>query len=151
MFFSRGKNKLVVDYATSDGYSFYLNTIDMDSKYKLTQKQYIDICKNFNNKLIEYFLDHGGNIKFPCNCGTLDITSRETPYGDASRMPIDWKSTNERGKIIYHLNEHTNGKRFKIIWDKPNIKHGDYYMFKIKRDWLRYLAAKVKGGDIKYG
>nr|DAG45344.1 MAG TPA: hypothetical protein [Caudoviricetes sp.]DAV24016.1 MAG TPA: hypothetical protein [Bacteriophage sp.] len=42
-------------------------------------------------------------------------------------MSVDYKSSKEEGKKIYHLNEHSNGYKYRLYWSKvPKIFSARY-------------------------
>nr|DAQ64950.1 MAG TPA: hypothetical protein [Bacteriophage sp.] len=42
-------------------------------------------------------------------------------------MSVDYKSSKEEGKRIYHLNEHSNGYKYRLYWSKvPKIFSARY-------------------------
>ena len=151
MKWKRGKNNIQVEKTTADGYKEdYKNEVEKGSKFDITQGEYGNIIRTYNKNLLQYMFDRGRSITLPCKIGRLEFYHYDMDYNDKKKLPIDWNATNKAGKIIYCLNEHTNGVRYKVVWKNNYLKNGCYYMFKIKREWLRYLAKKLKSGHLIY-
>jgi hypothetical protein len=147
----RGKNKITTKKTTADGYKeSYRKEVEKGSKFDITQGVYGDIVKNYNKTLLKYMLDRGRTIILPCKLGRLEFYRHHMNYLDKKSLPIDWGATNKLKKIVYCLNEHTNGIRYKIVWKSNYLKNGSLYMFRVKREWLRYLAKKLKAGELIY-
>ena len=64
-------------------------------------------------------------------------------------LPIDWKRTKEKGKVIYNFNFHTEGFFFGWVWFKKTarFKDADLWYFKPTRDTSRLLAHYVKTNE----
>jgi hypothetical protein len=66
-------------------------------------------------------------------------------------LPVDWKKTREKGKIIYNFNYDTEGYFFGWVWFKRStrIRHSILWYFKPCRNTSRLLAHYIKA-DPKY-
>ena len=66
-------------------------------------------------------------------------------------LPVDWKKTREKGKIIYNFNYDTEGYFFGWVWFKRStrIRHSVLWYFKPCRNTSRLLAHYIKA-DPKY-
>lgn len=63
------------------------------------------------------------------------------------KQKINFKLSKEKGKMIPHLNLHSNGDTFRFLWDKKDkytsFKNKKYYSFYITRDEsLRYIGKR---------
>ena len=58
---------------------------------------------------------------------------------------IDYKTSKEEGKKIYHLNEHSNGYKYRLYWTKIPRTFPKRYMYQIQfvRDNKRHLAQLI--------
>ena len=97
-------------------------------------KTYIDIANNYNKFLIERVLD-GEEVTLPSNMGTIAVIGSKQKIrfdeNDKPILPPDWVKTkqlwdsNEQAKrekkLIYQLNEHSNGVRYKLHWSKRRV------------------------------
>lgn len=65
-------------------------------------------------------------------------------YTDKS-LSVDYKSSNEYGKRIYHLNEHSDGYKYRLYWSKiPRTFSSRYkYQLSFTRANKRRLAQLI--------
>ena len=61
-------------------------------------------------------------------------------------LPIDWKKTREKGKVIYNFNYHTEGYFFGWMWFKSTarFRNSDLWYFKPSRRTSRDLSHYIK-------
>ena len=117
----------------------------------LTFDQWKAIIYEFNESFKEYILETGDRIKFPFGFGEFSINKkkrkRSLEFDGQSKvgLPIDWKKTKERGKIIYNFNFHTEGYFFGWKWFKTTarFKNVDLWYFKPTRATSRLLAHYI--------
>jgi len=43
----------------------------------------------------------------------------------------DYKTSNELGKTIYHLNEHSDGYKYRLYWSKNENTFPDIYKYRL--------------------
>lgn len=153
------KSKMKCDFTSSDIYSYYKKT----HTKCLTRKEYGLVCDLFNQKIIEkiyqgfiYYLP-GGIGMIGINTSRVRIEFDESGEVDftKSNMSTDWKATKELWKIKPELahkryilldNYHTEGKRFKISWNRKHcsIPTSRHYRFIPSRSFRRNLAKYLK-------
>lgn len=65
-------------------------------------------------------------------------------YNDKS-LSVDYKSSKEEGKRIYHLNEHSGGYKYRLYWSKVPKTFPDRYKYQLifTRGNKRYLAQLI--------
>lgn len=151
MYFSRGLNKIQNPYVMKDFYEFYLKQIDKGSPYQVDYDTFRDICEEFYKELMEYLFD-GGLYIMPYNLGELSINGKRPKKLDKTTLSIDWASTNEIGKKVYHINDHSNYYKFRFSWKKlgHNFKHKSDYRLVFTRANKRRLASIIKSGDYNF-
>jgi hypothetical protein len=95
--------------------------------------QFKEMIKEYNLMMKEeLFSDR--EVNFPHNMGWGFIGKGEARYDD---LKINWKETNARKKMIYHLNEHTDGYWFGMRWERPrNVPFMRFLLTKLVRDEL---------------
>ena len=131
------------------------NYIDFCKSYpniKLSFDDWQNIIYSFNYAFRDYILETGDKAKFPYGFGDFSIIKRrpkkfKTIKGkELINLPIDWTKTNQKGKVIYNMNYHTEGFRFKWGWFKrtSRIKHHDLWAFKPSRVTSILLAHYLK-------
>lgn len=81
----------------------------------------------------------------PYGLGVVCIVKyKPKSYTDQS-LSVDYKSSKEEGKRIYHLNEHSNGYKYRLYWSKvPKIFSARYkYQLCMVRENKRHLAQLI--------
>jgi len=134
----RGPNYIENCLTLTDAYKHYKGTLD--------ENTYKRICKQFNKKVIEYIVVDSGIFYIPFRLGSIHIKKR---WLDVSKkIPINWKLTKKYGKVIYYLNDHTDGFIMRFFWDKYRavVKNRTLYSFWPTRTNKRYLAKAIKEG-----
>lgn len=63
----------------------------------------------------------------------------------AKSLSVDYKSSKEFNKTIYHLNEHTDGYKFRLYWSKLPQTFPDRYRYQLSlvRQNKRKLAQLI--------
>lgn len=148
------KNNL---YTVRTSYKYYKE----NSKYSLPLKEYMNIVYGFFKFMLKnIFLTK--EVSIPCKLGSLQIIGKKKKFkvvdGVIVGLSPDWKKTNllwnkceeckEKKQLVWHLNEHTNGIRYKFLWSKENIliENKSFYYFKPARDVKRELAKLINEG-----
>ena len=152
MFFSRGKNKHQNPYTLKHMYDDYIKDIPEDSPYFVPYMQYRAICETFFKQVMVEVLEHARSFKMPYNMGRIFVDKKKVPLYNKKKLSIDWAATNEHGKVIYHLNEHSRGYKYVFCWEKLTfrLKNKSFYRFIPSRHNKRRLAQLVKSGDYDY-
>lgn len=167
MQFKRGKRKFIADYKTKDIYRYYREEGGKITNYKL----FVNLISEFNEELIKLIVNDGYEFIMPARLGSIRIRKKKVkiefnPDGtiDKNRLSPDWVKSKKfwaekyKGlsdeeiakipdkRIIYNLNEHTDGYRFGWYWDKitSNILNQTAYRLEITRDWNNYFAQQLK-------
>ena len=151
-YFGRGKNKIQDPYTLFDTYEFYINEVDSNSPYTVSKEEYMKICELFYKKLIDYLFIKAGSYTLPFGLGKIYITKNKIKIHDKKSLTIDWKASNEYDKIIYCLNEHSGGYRYKFHWEKKTVitRHKTIYQFILTRSNKRRLAKMIKSGEYDF-
>lgn len=103
------------------------------------------ILDEFNKVVKEDVLDRSQSFKMPYGLGTICIVKyKPKSYTDKS-LSVDYKSSKEEGKKIYHLNEHSRGYKFRLFWSKlPKTFPSRYkYQIQMVRENKRHLAQLI--------
>ena len=89
------------------------------------------ILDEFNKVVKEDVLDRSQSFKMPYGLGTICIVKyKPKSYADKS-LSVDYKSSKEEGKKIYHLNEHSRGYKFRLFWSKLPKTFPSRYKYQI--------------------
>lgn len=155
-------------------YKFYLNRFtkqEIQSGLVVDYKTFSEIIREFNLELSRILIDEGTEFKLPARLGFFRIKKykkkiklNEDGSIDKSKMSVDWKATKElwkreypgidkdslkqiKGKpLVYHLNEHTDGYKFFLYWNKKgsNAVNRSVYSFIFTNVNHRWLAHTLK-------
>jgi hypothetical protein len=109
------------------------------------------VLYSFNEALREYILETGESVKLPFGFGEISINKKKRKRykgvnNEFINLPIDWKKTKEKGKLIYNFNYDTEGYFFGWHWFKrtARFKHTDLWYFKPARTTSRLLCHYLK-------
>lgn len=90
---------------------------------KLDFVEWANIIYTYNSLMRDHSLETGEKVKFPWGFGEFAVTKKipkrkvtDREGKEHMNLPIDWKKTKELGKVIYHMNYHTEGFKFKWKW-----------------------------------
>ena len=129
-----------------------------------------DLCKvanDFNKHIMDLVLE-GNEVKLPERLGVISVRGKkiETKFdeelGRISNQSIDFGETNkmwkkhpelkEKKQVVYHLNEHTNGVRYKYFWsrDRVLVENKMFYTMIFTRANKRRVSALIQGGKEYY-
>lgn len=126
------------------------------STISLTFDEWKNIIYGFNESFKLYILETGEKAKYPYGFGEFSINKKirkkikTSPEGrDFINLPVDWKRTREKGKIVYNFNYHTEGYFFGWVWFKNTVrfKNADLWYFKATRETSRLLSHYIKIND----
>lgn len=113
-------------YTIRDMYKSY-KEIDENVDY-LRFKRILD---QFNTNLLDSLLNASEGFKMPCRLGFICIVKyRPKSYTDKS-LSKDYKLSKELGKTVYHLNEHSDGYKYRLYWSKNKNTFPDIYKYNI--------------------
>ena len=130
------------------------NYKDFCKKHPSTQVSYEKwkaFIYEFNESFKEYLLETGDKVKYPFGFGEFSVLKKrikKTVVVDGKEricLPINWKKTKEKGKLIYNFNYHTEGYRFRWAWFKKDarFKNVELWYFKPGRSTSRLLAHYI--------
>lgn len=118
------KNKK--SYTIRDIYTQYHKT--HENAVYLRFKRILD---EVNKVIIDSILDRSEAFKMPSGLGLICIVKyKPKTYTDKS-LSVDYKSSKEEGKRIYHLNEHSDGCKFRLYWSKQPYTFADRYKYQL--------------------
>lgn len=129
--------KVTKGYSLDNAYRSYCKTVAKKAqKFKISRKEYKDICKEYIKVIVNLMLEKGQTIKLPYGLGELKIRRSLTipEFGLAKsdrKLKIDWFNTNKLWKdnpelrkvqYVYYLNEHSDGWYAVWHWTKFNTR-----------------------------
>jgi nucleoid DNA-binding protein len=135
----------------------YNNFCKNNPSIKISFDEWKNIVYSFNESFKNYILETGEKAKLPSGFGEFSINKKKrrkmkgTDGKEFINLPVDWKKTKEKGKIIYNFNYHTEGYFFGWTWFKETarLKNSDLWYFKPSRITSRLLSHYIKT-DEKY-
>ena len=132
-------------YNEIDFYNYYIEYVDSDL-YRVEKALYKEIIFEFFKYVRDTFLEQARSIKLPCRVGRFQIIKKKPKNWLTSPKAIDYKTSKELNRIVYHLNDHSNGFKFRLYWDKQdcNIPNKLKYQMIMSRDNKRRLAYLIK-------
>ena len=146
--------RVAIDWrsASKNNYEDFCN---LHPTIHLTFDEWRNIIYSFNEGFKEYILETGERAKYPFGFGEFSINKKKrnkikTKDGvEHINMPIDWKKTREKGKLIYNFNFHTEGYFFGWHWFKNTcrVKFQDLWYFKPTRATSRLLSHYLTVND----
>jgi nucleoid DNA-binding protein len=124
----------------------------------LSFEKWSEIIYTFNYNFRDHLLETGDRCKLPWGMGTFAVSKKKskrfvTVKGkEHVNMAIDWAKTNKLGKIVYHLNTHTDGYRFKWVWFSidARFQYPEIWVWKASRTTSRKLAEYLKRPNSHY-
>lgn len=150
--------RVSVDFRTASK-EVYKKFCDKFPHINITFDQFKSIVYTYTDIFKNYIMFSGEDAKLPWGLGSFTIVKKrptviKNPNTGEERInyPVDWKSTKELNKIIYHLNYHTDGYRFNWVWFRSSAKiyQTDIWSFKPSRETSRELNKHIKSDPVFY-
>lgn len=102
-----------------------------NSPYKVEYKLYKRILDKMSQIIAEAVLDRSEGFKMPCGLGYIQVGKYQPKNYNSKSLSIDYKLTREYGKVIYHLNEHSNGYKYRLHWSRVPMTFADRYKYQL--------------------
>ena len=157
--------KNLTDYGIRDAFKFY--KLKHNSESNVNSTEFSTICKEFNDKISDLIVYENFSFLLPFRLGRIRIRKYKPKMYlqkdgslDKSRLRPDWNATKKlwesnlkakkEKKLIFHLNDHTNGYQHRWFWEKltSNVKNNSAYSFLPSRNNKRTLATVLKDEDL---
>lgn len=146
------RKKRTFAYTVKDFYKYYIDNLEENSPYEVDYKTYRSILEDYFKYLRDEVIEEGNTIKIPGRLGQLSIIKQMPAHWNKNSLCVDFKATAEYGKTIYHLNEHSNGFKYRFRWNKTNllIRNSAAYQLVMTRANKRRLAQIIKNRERDY-
>lgn len=133
-------------YTIADFYTSYCEYVDGNPLYQISYKTFREIISDYFRYLRDEIIEKGKEVRLPCRMGYLTIVKHKPKEYTGKSLRIDYAESKKYGKVIYHLNEVTNGFKYRFYWNKQNmITHNKTkYQLVMTRDNKRRLAYILK-------
>ena len=102
-----------------------------NSSYKVEYSLYKRILDRMSQIIAEAVLDRSEGFKMPCGLGYIQVGKYQPKNYNSKSLSIDYKLTREYGKVIYHLNEHSNGYKYRLHWSRVPMTFADRYKYQL--------------------
>ena len=142
------KNKK--SYTILDMYKPYILNSGLEVPYS-TFKAVLD---EFNRIVLEMLQKRSEGFKMPYGLGYVQIVKYKPKTLNSKSLSVDYKSSKDYNKRIYHLNEHSDGYKFRLYWSKLPQTFPDRYKYQLfftrknKRDLAQLIFNKQDYIDI---
>jgi len=116
-------------------------TMPVEVDYGLYRRILDEMCV----VILEHVLNASEGFKMPYGLGFIQIGKYRPKNLDSESLSVDYKTSNELGKRIYHLNEHSDGHKYRLYWSKLPRTFPDRYKYQLKlvRQNKRKLAQLI--------
>ena len=128
-----------------DLYNNYCKEITKEDPNFITKKEFKKASKLIFNGIVSEVLA-GKRYNLPFGLGVLYLDSFKLKGNK-----VDFGATRKVGKVVYHQNLHSDGRTYKLKWDKfsNRFKNKKLYKFKLTRTHSRNLCSLIKQNKIK--
>lgn len=149
MYFGRGKNRIQDPYTEIHMYEAYISEIEEDSPYYVSREMFKKVLKLYFNMVMDYILEKSREYTLPLRFGYLSIRKFKPSLRWRDAYPVDFKLTNEAGKRVINLNDHSSGFKYKFHWCKitGKVVNCPTYTLQMSRANKRRLAKLIKSGQ----
>lgn len=112
-------------------------TMPVEVNYSLYKLVLGEMCKI----ILEHVLDRSEGFKMPFGLGFIQVGKYRPKQLNDQSLSVDYKASKEYDKRIYHLNEHSDGYKFRLYWSKIPRTFPDRYKYTL--GLLRYNKRRL--------
>jgi hypothetical protein len=121
---------------------------DNNPTIDITFKQFQDIIRTANKQFYIDALETGEKVKLPFGFGSIAVHKYKPKFKRLNKkgeeiigLPIDWKKSSEEGSLIYNMNFHTDGYRYKWKLFINDIRLFERHLWVMKP--TRYMSREL--------
>ena len=92
---------------------------------------YTRILEEMCNVILQHIFNCSEGFKMPCGLGYIQVGKYQPENYNSKSLSIDYKLTRKYGKVIYHLNEHSNGYKYRLHWSRIPMTFADRYKYQL--------------------
>lgn len=153
-------HKVTNSYGSKDAFKYYRKTKPLDSKYVLTDCQYLKIIRLINN-LLKQKLINGEDVLLPEKMGRLELRKykNKIEFKDGklkTNLPINWDATlklwydSSQCKTKKQLVRQEIKETFRVFYNKTkaNYNNKSFYKFTTNRDIKIGLKNNIKSNKL---
>lgn len=145
----KGKSRAPNAKVLRDVYLSYIKGKRSDPKLGVTEPVFIGVCTMINELMITSIIEGKVTEAAPiASMGKFMAVKRTMKY---NKLRVDWKKTQDFGKLMYHDNRHTKGYYCTFKWVKPKRNLGRLVMnFKILRKYDKLMSDLFGSNKVDY-
>ena len=115
--------------------------LPIEANYSLYKRVLDEMCK----VILEHVLNGSEGFKMPYGLGFIQVGKYLPKTLSADSLSVDYKASKLYDKRIYHLNEHSDGYKYRLFWSKIPRTFPDRYKYQLSlvRQNKRKLAQLI--------
>lgn len=116
-------------------------TMPIEVDYGLYKRILQSMCK----VILQHVLNASEGFKMPYGLGFIQVCKYRPKSLTGKSLSVDYKASKEYNKKIYHLNEHSDGYKYRLYWSKIPRTFPDRYKYELSlvRQNKRKLAQLI--------
>ena len=124
-------------YTFRDMYKY----MPIDVPYELYKRILCEMC----NIILEHVLMRSEGFKMPYGLGFIQVGKYRPKQLNDNSLSVDYKASKDYNKRILHLNEHSDGYKYRLYWSKLPRTFPDRYKYQLSlvRQNKRKLAQLI--------
>ena len=124
-------------------YTFYdmYRELPVEAPYSLYKRILDEMC----NVILEHVLERSEGFKMPYGLGIIQVCKYKPKTLTPVSLSVDYAASKLYDKKIYHLNEHSDGYKYRLYWSKIPRTFPDRYKYQLSltRSNKRRLAQLI--------
>lgn len=102
-------------------------TMPIEVDYGLYKRILEEMCRI----ILDAILNSSDGFKMPFGLGFIQVGKYLPKALNDKSLSVDYKASREYDKRIYHLNEHSNGYKYRLYWSKIPRTFPDRYKYQL--------------------
>lgn len=102
-------------------------TMPIEVDYGLYKRILDEMCRI----ILDAVLNSSDGFKMPYGLGFMQVGKYRPKTLSGESLSVDYKASREYDKRIYHLNEHSNGYKYRLYWSKIPRTFPDRYKYQL--------------------
>ena len=102
-------------------------TMPIEVDYELYKRILDEMCRI----ILDAVLNSSDCFKMPYGLGFMQVGKYRPKTLSGESLSVDYKASREYDKRIYHLNEHSNGYKYRLYWSKIPRTFPDRYKYQL--------------------
>ena len=103
------------------------STMPIEVDYELYKRILDEMCRI----ILDAVLNSSDGFKMPYGLGFMQVCKYKPKTLSGESLSVDYKASREYDKRIYHLNEHSNGYKYRLYWSKIPRTFPDRYKYQL--------------------